>query len=1247
MIMLEQLGEVSLENKDIFEIPLSEHAKKINEAFYLKPFQGKPQAKANLYSLPVERISHGAQHAARVAMYVRILINFFRAKGYPEALVLTEEEVFLLQIAALMHDVSRFDDRSADTMAEVSAQHCYFYFRRHGISEERSRYFSDLIAQKENGGFLGKILQASDSLDIMRCKKVFYVDLLEILSIVQGEHRGFLFTLIAEIGQLIAGQYDMKEDVVVNFQGQIIYRYQKTRDPSRPELKGSYEHSENCYLKTSEEMDSYAMLSMYFHDDNLLKLADDGSEMTPPDEVTRKRKLREYNPDVMLLTEELEKELLPEANCFDLIELNRVEEKTSEPAPKKAKREKTKSEAYICGYDNGINRIEKTRNPLKKISVPKKYVKKQDRKAYCLGYREGYEFVTKSLAEDVPIFYDMGLEAGERDAIKFYTPKDRFGYSMPDFKSHFKTIYGHYSKVILERSYKQGFALTNNYYICLLNNYYQNYIQAFQATIKGKETEKAIIFEHKQQESLTPEQLERINLQALAGHKEGIEFANLVIAENGQKDHFAFFRLQIKRLTKLYEEGTINWARQASFIAALHPKAWENRGYILRNHFCPPMDSMTIYVRPHFGKQERIFSYAYSCKEEATQHFVWFLLLLPFYQIELRQTGDEANPIFNIDLSEYSNQCLLDLRSIDSLAKSVRWDDNIFLGNFLSSITKSPENQFEEKLRKGPHKKYTVYAHGFFERSQKISPYNLPPRVLKEKKEKTSRHQSTSLVREKEPIFGHGRGRQRKLVGFIFKPLMDLINRIFIYDIGTISRPYEFDTVEEAKDYFTRSVNHHPKTLFKTLQELKDNTVNNTKNYNEVLARLKWDINTSSVGIFSDTFEARCIAQFYAKLTYQRLLCQYRELGLTLPQDYQVPIVFYLPDSYLNWQIYSTEQQANDRIKAEKIFSNEAKIKKAFDQGNFEFLLLLGDLENLSYQNLPVLFWVAHTCSMNIAKVLYEQTNTCFLVAFEEYLSDTLQKLWRVEKKCLYGWQRNICVDMALKLGLKDLVKEILKTKLVDENDSNKYGKSLFKLVEHGEFQLLTEIVTNQTIDLDQTNEEGDTLLHVVAKTNQLMLAKLLIEKGANTKIINKKNDTPLAVCIQKQIDNSDMIHLFLWSRSGDPLLFVSETRAMFKACILLNYHAVKALILFNKTFLQLRNPDGANLLHIAILSPAQNSSDREAKQQIVELLLQNGVNPAGLYQGETALELAKRKGLWDIVKEIEVCLSHRLSVAK
>jgi hypothetical protein len=580
----------------------------------------------------------------------------------------------------------------------------------------------------------------------------------------------------------------------------------------------------------------------------------------------------------------------------------------------------------------------------------------------------------------------------------------------------------------------------------------------------------------------------------------------------------------------------------------------------------------------------------------------------------------------------------------------VRWDDNVFFDKFLRSITKSPINQTEEKLRKGRHKKYTVFGHGVFERRQKPSPYNLPLTAQILKKKKTSLPQSASLVFTDQPIFGHSALRNNKLAGCIFKP-SKLISRFFFRDMGTVSRPYEFDDRLEALAYFNQKVKSQTPTMFKTLTELKHHivnqrAVNGIKNHNEVLARLKWDINTSSIGIFSDTFEARCIAQFYAKLTYRRLLCQYRELDKTVPQDYEVPIVFYLPGSDLNWQIYSTEQQTNDKIKAEAIFSDEAKIKEAFDQDNFEFLLLLDDLEQLIYQNLPVIFWIAYACSMNIAKIIYEQTSECFLLSFEDYLNDTLLKTWRLEKNCLYAERRNIYLSMALKLNLKDLVKEILKTTLVDEKDSDKFGNFLFQLIETGQFKLLIELLTNHKIDLNQTNEIGDTLLHIAAKVSHLELTKLLVEKGASTNIRNKNDDTPLVGCIQKHrmnpIENTRVIRLLLQHSSKDIKGSGSVARAMERACSLLNLQVVREFLPLNERFKEVHcTIIYARFLHTAILAYVQNYHDHNAQIQIIRILLKAGANPNYLYQGRSARQVAYEKKLTDVIKELEVNINN------
>ena len=48
-----------------------------------------------------------------------------------------------------------------------------------------------------------------------------------------------------------------------------------------------------------------------------------------------------------------------------------------------------------------------------------------------------------------------------------------------------------------------------------------------------------------------------------------------------------------------------------------------------------------------------------------------------------------------------------------------------------------------------------------------------------------------------------------------------MINRMFIYDGGTVDRPYEFDTYEEALAYFQRVTNPDNPIMFASMKEFK------------------------------------------------------------------------------------------------------------------------------------------------------------------------------------------------------------------------------------------------------------------------------------------------------------------------------------------------------------------------------------------------------------------------------------------
>jgi len=246
-----------------------------------------------------------------------------------------------------------------------------------------------------------------------------------------------------------------------------------------------------------------------------------------------------------------------------------------------------------------------------------------------------------------------------------------------------------------------------------------------------------------------------------------------------------------------------------------------------------------------------------------------------------------------------------------ALVKSVRFDHKCFNLDFRDGVTKSLVSQSEKRQRKDPHKQFTVFGTGPYHRAEKPSPYlrrspespyyHLPrsSKKIAKKKKKTSKHQSTSLVtrQAQTPVFGHNRERADKLVGYLFDHNDAMINRMFIYDGGTVGRPYEFDTYEEALAYFNKKSNPDHPILFSAMEKFKEAIATQKDKYNEVLARLRWNVKSSAVGIFSDSFEARCIAQLYAQQMQDRLKIQYQELGKPWDDSYQVPIIYYMPSN--------------------------------------------------------------------------------------------------------------------------------------------------------------------------------------------------------------------------------------------------------------------------------------------------------------------------------------------------------------
>jgi len=259
--------------------PFEMHAKWINEETYLQPFKSSYSLKKwNLYELPVERISHGAQHACRVAILSRIFLNFYRALGNQEALAMSEEDIKLLQIAALCHDAMREND-GVDYYEQQSADFCENYLKSMGVNNEKAHYFANAIVERDKT-LIGRIIQSADCIDITRCLSLFYINRMSAYQDADANYRCELSTMVKEVMALQEKQYDTKCDVTAILEGTdvIIATAKKTRNANRYELKQSYEQDRQLLQKIQDELKDYPTLSFYYHDPKVFNVQHTESE---------------------------------------------------------------------------------------------------------------------------------------------------------------------------------------------------------------------------------------------------------------------------------------------------------------------------------------------------------------------------------------------------------------------------------------------------------------------------------------------------------------------------------------------------------------------------------------------------------------------------------------------------------------------------------------------------------------------------------------------------------------------------------------------------------------------------------------------------------------------------------------------------------------------------------------------------------------------------------------------------------
>ncbi len=314
------------------------------------------------------------------------------------------------------------------------------------------------------------------------------------------------------------------------------------------------------------------------------------------------------------------------------------------------------------------------------------------------------------------------------------------------------------------------------------------------------------------------------------------------------------------------------------------------------------------------------------------------------------------------------------------LLKTLRDDDKDFSQAFISGIIPGPNGARYQNLRPAKQSLFTFSAQGPL-----ISRLNKEPRHP-EKKQGFSQIQSCTLIDKDvwSTPFGFSKARNEKLYGFMTHMKDTLIRGYLVKDSGTVARPFDFPSIDEAKKsrwYHKNKVDNKdsdqiekkksPETLYYPAQKFEEFKEHNRilrmspDNTNEILARLRFNPHRSIVAICAETLEARLLAYKFADNLLEEFRRYAKQNGLNLNPNYRIPIIIYLPKKGISanpeFLFYTTDMRKRDTFEADEIYRDtDRRLQKFFGnetvhgvESSCNYDLLLG-LKNLSDEHFNI-----------------------------------------------------------------------------------------------------------------------------------------------------------------------------------------------------------------------------------------------------------------------------------------------------
>lgn len=456
-------------------------------------------------------------------------------------------------------------------------------------------------------------------------------------------------------------------------------------------------------------------------------------------------------------------------------------------------------------------------------------------------------------------------------------------------------------------------------------------------------------------------------------------------------------------------------------------------------------------------------------------------------------------------------------------------------------------------VRRGAKRNHTVTGKGIHSRAEKKPQYTLEQKIGFSKSQSASLGTPTFFPQ----VFGFNTARNQVLVG-IWLDIKDVLlsHRNFIYDGGTVRRPYDFHNLTEAKKYEKAKVD---KVLFSAdkMDEFKKAIAHpkNKSTYNEVMPRQRWNLDgTSQIFIANDTLESRLQAQEYVRLIKKHLLEE-----KLVSENYSIRIFYYLPhEPELNFKEYTLVEQIMDRLEANFIYENFKMRNEKYRELSFQFLLALPKekikpaLQGKSYKNEQILWGILRRGYIHILESLadnlgepiqnilaliepYEPRDislVCYHLMRKGYFNDAYYLIEKHKEsidfnQCIHG---NPLLFLAVDNINAKLVSALLKYGANPNYESDGAQHEITPAMyaaKHGDLEIFKLLVESspQTV-LHQKDSEGNKIIYYTVVSGKVELLQYLIEEHKS--LPEERNEKITLLLDAAQIEHIEAVKYLL-----------------------------------------------------------------------------------------------------------------------